>query len=228
MNSPNEMINVLYIYGYGSSPESKTCLALKELLYDANVISVGYDQTDPELGLKQLMTEARDVDLVIGSSLGGWYAMHVCARLDKPCILINPVSDYTLIPTLKHVSEGTAFYGLSIDNYKEFKLNHPLFMPTLLGDRWQVECWDSIENGTIAWLIWSDEDEVIKYEEGDSKQNMLDMFKCNISNKTIVKHGKHQLIKDELREYVVPAYEKLMTEIVTRYDNFYNKTHINP
>lgn len=226
MNNPTEMTNVLYIYGYGSSPESRTCLALKELLYDANVISVSYDQTDPELGLEQLLQEARNVDLVIGSSLGGWYAMHVCARLDKPCILINPLSDSTLIPTLKHVSEGTAFYGLSIDNYKEFKLNHPLFLQTMIGDRWQLECWDSIENGYIAWILWSDEDEVIKGQE--KEKSVPSFFKENISNKTVIKHGKHRLTNDELRQYLIPAYEKLMTEIVTRYDNFYSKTYINP
>lgn len=231
MNNPTEMINVLYIYGYGSSPESKTCLALKELLYDANVISVNYTQVWPDQGVHTLewAIEEYKIDLVIGSSLGGWYAMHVCARTDKPCILINPVSDYTLIPTLKHVAKDSSWLPTMLANYKEYKQENPLFFPTMINEsKWQLECWDSIENGYVTWILFSDNDEVIKYEEGDSKENMLDMFKHNIYNRTIVKHGNHRLATQELRKYLVPAYEKLMTEIVPKHSNFYSKTYINP
>lgn len=221
MNNPTEMINVLYIYGYGSSPESKTCLALKELLYDANVISVNYTQVWPQQGIHTLewAIEEYKIDLVIGSSLGGWYAMHVCTCTGKPCILINPVSDYTLIPTLKHVAKDSSWLPTMLANYKEYKQENPLFFPTMINEtKRQLEEWDNVENGQIAWLIWSDEDEVIKYEEGDSKENMLDMFKLNISNKSVVKHGKHRLTNDELREHFVPAYEKLMIEIVPKHN----------
>lgn len=231
MNNPNEMINVLYIYGYGSSPESKTCLALKELLYDANIICVDYPQNYPSDAVDKLenVVEKEKIDLVIGSSLGGWYAMHVCALTGKPCILINPVSDYTIIPTLKHVAKDSTLLPSMITEYTEYKHKNPLFFPTRINDTmWQLEEWDAHENGNIAWLIWSDEDEVIKYEKGDAKQNMLDMFKCNISNTSIVKHGKHHLINDELRENVVPAYEKLMTEIVPKHNDFYTKAYITP
>lgn len=207
------MTNVLYIYGYGSSPESRTCLALKEIP-NANVISVHYDQTDPEVAVSRLVDAVRErnIDLVIGSSLGGWLAMHVCARTGKPCILINPLTDYTLIPTLRYVSDGTAFYGIAIDNYREFKINHPLFFPTMIGNRWQVECWDNSENGDIAWMLLSDSDEVIKYEEDDyiyTKEHSLELMKENMSNITIVKNGKHRLTHKQLIENVMPAYEKL-------------------
>lgn len=222
------MTNVLYIYGYSSSPESRTCTALKELLNDANVMSVRYDQTDPEVGLKQLITEAANVDLVIGSSLGGWYTMHVCARLGKPCILINPVIDEALIPTLKRVSSGTSFSKRSIDKYEKFKSNHPLFMPELVDGKWYLEVWDNIENGQVSWVILSDNDEVIKYEYGVPKEIVLHTIKRNIGNNSIVKNGKHRLTYDEIKNYVIPAYNKLIMDIVPKYNNFYKKTYINP
>lgn len=222
------MTNVLYIYGYGSSPESRTCSALKELLNDANVMSVCYDQTDPEVGLKQLIGKVENVDLVIGSSLGGWYAMHVCARLSKPCILINPVSDDSLIPTLKRVSRGTSFGKLSINNYEKFKSNHPLFIPKLVDDKWHLEAWDNIENGQVSWVILSDNDEVIKYEYGVPKEIVLHTIKRNIGNNSIVKNGKHRLTYDEIKNYVIPAYNKLITDIIPKYNNFYKKVYLNP
>lgn len=222
------MANVLYIYGYGSSPESRTCSVLKELLNDANVISVCYDQTDPGVGLEQLIEKAENVDLVIGSSLGGWYTMHVCARLSKPCILINPVSDDTLIPTLKYVATGTPFTDLVIDNYKKFKSNHPLFIPKLVDNKWHLEAWDNIENGLVSWVILSDDDEVIKYEYGVSKETVLHTIKRNFGNNSIVKGGKHRLNYDEIKNYVVPAYNKLITDIVPKYNDFYKKVYLNP
>lgn len=222
------MTNVLYIYGYGSSPESRTCSVLKELLNDANVMSVCYDQTNPGVGLNQLITEAANVDLIIGSSLGGWYAMHVCARLGKPCILINPVSDNTLIPTLKYVSKGTSPGKLLIDNYKKFKSNHPLFIPKLVDSKWYLEAWDNIENGLVSWVILSDNDEVIKYEYGVPKETILNTIKRNFSNNSIVSGGKHRLTYDEIKNYVIPAYKKLIMDIVPKYNNFYKKVYLNP
>lgn len=66
---------ILYIYGYGSSPESSTCKWLKDNLPNTKVYCYKYEQADPENSIPYLcyLVEELDIDVVIGSSLGGWY-----------------------------------------------------------------------------------------------------------------------------------------------------------
>ena len=97
---------ILYIYGYGSSPESSTCKWLKNNLPNVIVYSFEYAQSDPENSIPYLcsLVEELDIDVVIGSSLGGWYAMHVASICSLPSILINPVTDSTLEKVVDYVS----------------------------------------------------------------------------------------------------------------------------
>ena len=124
---------VLYIYGYGSSPESSTCKWLKDNLPNTIVYSFEYVQSDPENSISYLcsLVEELDIDIVIGSSLGGWYAMHVASICSLPSILINPVTDSTL---------------------EQFETD----------EYWTGYRWDDAEDGYYSVLIWSDDDEVIK------------------------------------------------------------------
>lgn len=217
------MINVLYIYGYGSSPESRTYLVLKKLLHDANVISVNYNQIDLEEGINALMeaVDYNDISLVVGSSLGGWFAMNVCALMSIPCILINPLTEETLLSTLKKVAD--TWWPTLKDTYGEYINKSPLFTQVYHeDDTWSLEKWDSTENGLVAWLIWSDNDEVI------NRNRIPDTLKSNIKNITVVEGGSHRLTSSQLRKYVVPAYEKLMSELVPKYNDFYSKTYLDP
>lgn len=217
------MINVLYIYGYGSSPESRTYLVLKNLLHDVNVISVNYNQIDPEEGINTLIDAAdyNCINLVIGSSLGGWFAMNVCASMSIPCILINPLTEETLLPTLKKVSD--TWWPTLKDTYGEYINKSPLFTQVYHeDDTWSLEKWDPTENGLVAWLIWSDNDEVI------NRNRIPDTLKSNIKNITVAEGGSHRLTSSQLRKYVVPAYEKLMSELVPKYNDFYSKTYLDP
>ena len=98
---------ILYIYGYGSSPESSTYKWLKNNLPNTVVYSFGYVQSDPENSIPYLcsLVEELDIDIVIGSSLGGWYAMHVASICSLPSILINPyqyriITIFSIIPSI--------------------------------------------------------------------------------------------------------------------------------
>lgn len=217
------MTNVLYIYGYGSSPESRTCLALKEILPDANVISVNYCQYIPEEGINTLKEacNTHKIDLVIGSSLGGWFAMNVCASLSIPCIMINPLTEETLLPTLKKISGS--WWPVLKEAYTEYSNKSPLFTQVHHEDgTWSLEKWDSIENGYVSWVIWSDNDEVIGYDR------IPVTLKSNIKNISTLERGKHRLTNEQIKEYVLPAYNNLINEIIPIYNNFYSKTYINP
>lgn len=210
---------VLYIYGYGSSPESSTCKWLKNNLPNTIVYSFGYVQADPENSIPYLcsLVEELNIDIVIGSSLGGWYAMHVASICSLPSILINPVTDSTLEQVVNYVSNHDSHI---VENLVKYSKEHPLFETK---EHWTGYRWDNAENGYYSVLIWSDNDEVIINSNDISTE-----LKENFLTKCIVRNGKHQLTNEETEKYIIPYYNKLVNEIIPKVNNFYKNTMIMP
>ena len=210
---------VLYIYGYGSSLESSTCKWLKNNLPNTIVYSFIYVQTDPENSIPYLcsLVEELDIDIVIGSSLGGWYAMHVASICSLPSMLINPVTDSTLEQVVDYVSNHDSHI---VENLVKYSKEHPLFETK---EHWTGYRWDNAENGYYSVLIWSDNDEVIINSNDISTE-----LKENFLTKCIVRNGKHQLTNEEKEKYIIPYYNKLVNEIIPKVNNFYKNTMIMP
>lgn len=210
---------VLYIYGYGSSPESSTCKWLKNNLPNTIVYSFEYVQSDPENSIPYLcsLVEELDIDIVIGSSLGGWYAMHIASICSLPSILINPVIDSTLEQVVDYVSDHDSHI---VENLVKYSKEHPLFETK---EHWTGYRWDNAENGYYSVLIWSDNDEVIINSNDISTE-----LKENFLTKCIVRNGKHKLTNEEKEKYIIPYYNKLVNEIIPKVNNFYKNTMIMP
>ena len=210
---------VLYIYGYGSSPESSTYKWLKDNLPNTQVYCFKYEQSDPENSIPYLcsLVEELDIDVVIGSSLGGWYAMHIASICSLPSILINPVTDSTLEQVIAYVSNHDSHIVKSVVKYSK---EHPLFETN---EHWTGYRWDNAENGYYSVLIWSDNDEVIINSNDISTE-----LKENFLTKCIVRNGKHQLTNEEKEKYIIPYYNKLVNEIIPKVNNFYKNTMIMP
>lgn len=210
---------VLYIYGYGSSPESSTCKWLKNNLPNTIVYSFGYVQADPENSIPYLcsLVEELDIDIVIGSSLGAWYAMHIASICSLPSMLINPVTDSTLEQVVDYVSDHDSHI---VENLVKYSKEHPLFETK---EHWTGYRWDNAENGYYSVLIWSDNDEVIINSNDISPE-----LKENFLTKCIVRNGKHQLTNEEKEKYIIPYYNKLVNEIIPKVNNFYKNTMIMP
>nr|DAM31268.1 MAG TPA: putative esterase [Ackermannviridae sp.] len=210
---------VLYIYGYGSSPESSTYKWLKNNLPNTIVYSFEYVQTDPENSIPYLcsLVEELDIDIVIGSSLGGWYTMHVASICSLPSILINPVTDSTLEQVVDYVSDHDSHI---VENLVKYSKEHPLFETK---EHWTGYRWDNAENGYYSVLIWGDNDEVIINSNDISTE-----LKENFLTKCIVRNGKHQLTNEEKEKYIIPYYNKLVNEIIPKVNNFYKNTMIMP
>lgn len=86
------MKKALYIYGFNSNSNSSTKDMLNTLLkeFGYEVVSIDYDQMDPNASLDKIedYVENNNIDLVIGSSLGGFYTLCVSNNVKK--IVINP------------------------------------------------------------------------------------------------------------------------------------------
>lgn len=210
---------VLYIYGYGSSPESNTATWLKENFPNSEVYSFKYDQIHPDDSIPMLCSLAHDldIDIVIGSSLGGWYAMHVASICSLPSLIINPVTDSILKSTLELVTDNDEHI---INNLVKYSKEHPLFETK---EHWTGYRWDESEDGYYSVLVWSDDDEVIR----SGKKLPTDLSHNFLTTYTIP-NGKHQLTDVEKKNFVLPAYNKLVDEIIPKMNNFYKKTLIIP
>ena len=192
---------------------------MKNNLPNADVYSFKYEQSDPENSIPYLcsIVEELNIDIVIGSSLGGWYAMHIASICSLPSILINPVTDATLESVVDHVSNHDSHVVESLVKYSK---EHPLFETK---EHWTGYRWDNAENGYYSVLIWSDNDEVIINSNDISTE-----LKENFLTKCIVRNGKHQLTNEEKEKYIIPYYNKLVNEIIPKVNNFYKNTMIMP
>jgi len=93
------MIKILFIYGYGGSPQSKFRQLISEQLphEQFEMLSVEYPQQDCTAARAKLMEviEREQIDLVMGTSLGGFIALSLPTPLPK--IVLNPC----MLPTVE-------------------------------------------------------------------------------------------------------------------------------
>jgi predicted esterase YcpF (UPF0227 family) len=88
------MEKILYIHGYNSTPNSNTFNLLRNNLDKSKyeLQAIDYDAEDPEGAIRRIRKYALDnkIDLVIGSSLGGFITLHLYGMSR---IAINPCWD---------------------------------------------------------------------------------------------------------------------------------------
>lgn len=116
-------MNILYIHGFKASfnESSNKVTQLKTI---GNVFGYTIDYSKPFIEiLKELISFDRHIansDLIIGSSLGGFFASHVGSLTETPFVAINPSIEPK--ETLKkYLSEGTIKEDI-IESYRSFNL----------------------------------------------------------------------------------------------------------
>lgn len=86
------MKRILFIYGFGGSPESTFCRLIREALpkNEYEVLCPNYPQDDVEASISFLedFLEKEHCDLVMGTSLGGFFAL--CLSTSLPRVVLNP------------------------------------------------------------------------------------------------------------------------------------------
>lgn len=86
---------VIYIHGYGSSGLTETAQNLKRILANEfQVVAPTYDASRPDMGLAILETtfmllQARS-PIVVGTSLGGFFANYLSRKFNVPAVIVNP------------------------------------------------------------------------------------------------------------------------------------------
>jgi len=107
-------MNILYIHGFKSQfkEQSEKVQALKTL---GNVFGVTLDYTNTfdeikNTLLKFVLDKDMDIELIVGTSLGGYYASIIGASAGVPFVAINPVVDPVLTLS-KYIGDGFTFTG---------------------------------------------------------------------------------------------------------------------
>lgn len=161
------MGKILYLHGFGSCGEGNKSKALKSYFGEENVVSpdLPYAPLDAIDYVDSLLKKG-EIDTLIGSSLGGFYATYFAEKYAMKAILLNPSTQpwNTLAP---HVGWQKRFCDEEVFEFKSAYLTQ---LKTL-----EVE----VNKGSYLVLLQS-EDEVLDYTKAQSLYNM---------HKVIVEYG---------------------------------------
>ncbi|ODC02450.1 hypothetical protein BFW38_01715 [Terasakiispira papahanaumokuakeensis] len=97
---------LIYLHGFASSPQSTKAVALGQWLQqhttglDYQVPALSIDPAEAFAQAETLIAEAPGETALVGSSLGGFYALHLCIQHSVPAALVNPaMHPDRLLPT---------------------------------------------------------------------------------------------------------------------------------
>lgn len=108
-------MKILNIHGYKGSAKNSAYEALTALGHEAASPELDYDMLLPDETLEILLCEAGEcgAEMLVGSSLGGFYAAVMSVRLGLPAVLVNPcLMPFLHLPRLGYVGEIRPFIKL--------------------------------------------------------------------------------------------------------------------
>ena len=184
--------NVIYLHGYGSSSLSGTSSYLRKKMTDVNVWAPDIP-VDPAEALPFLKNYCKEhqAHLVIGTSMGGMYAMQLC---DYPRICVNPA--FRMSQQTDILQVGTfPYFQPTADGRTHFTIT-----PQIVEHFRQMEehLFDGItpENRRLCWGFFAD---------GDTTVNCRDEFIEHFGEwHARVFHGTHRMNEEVVREVIIP------------------------
>ncbi|MDO6678430.1 MULTISPECIES: YqiA/YcfP family alpha/beta fold hydrolase [unclassified Shewanella] len=123
-------MNILYIHGFGSQfDETSDKINLLNTIGSVVGITIDYTKSSEsiEKALKEFSSQ-ESIDLIVGTSLGGYWANRIGSKIGVPFVSINPaISPKTSLA--KYVGQGITYFGEPylltkevIENYSDFLL----------------------------------------------------------------------------------------------------------
>jgi len=191
------MEKALYIHGLGGSGTGSSAANVRKALegiYD--VVANTYNHLDPLETFAKIKEDAENVDVIIASSLGAFYALSLDTI--KPILVLNPcVCPKKVIPGLLREDQKKDY-----DEEKCF-------------EEWDIleEGWADIdsENCAMRFAVFSDKDEYFSFEK-----EFIENFKnlhYGLKNTKFI-NGTHEIAKhtDQLKQ-AFSAFFKYLAEL---------------
>ena len=185
------MKTIVYFHGYGSSCRSNSATCLVKNLPEYNVIApdIPVDPAEALPFLKSYCAKNK-VDLIIGTSMGGMYAMQLT---DYPRICVNPalhmsrLSDVLMVGTFERfqpTADGMTLFTITEEVIQHFQ-------------EMEQHMFDGInsENQSLCWGFFAD---------GDTLVNCKEEFAQHFTQVADF-HGEHRMNNAVIRDVIIPA-----------------------
>lgn len=192
-------MKIIYFHGFGSSGASGTVEILRNMLPNDTVIAPDIPLDPLEaLPFLQNLCKEEQVDLVIGTSMGGMYA-HQMKGFWRICV--NPALNMSTMSGAMKTGVHK-FYNRRKDNQKEFRVTRELIQHHNMVERQQFKTITD-EDKEKTFGLFGINDPVVK---------TYDLFHKHYPNATRFE-GEHRLNDKVLRKVVLPLVEELRPKI---------------
>jgi predicted esterase YcpF (UPF0227 family) len=172
---------ILYVHGFGSCGDSTKTRLLKSYFGEAHVLSPDLP-VEPDAAIEFLtgLIEENEITLLVGSSLGGYYATFLAKRYALEAVLINPsVKPYE---TLEHC--------LGINRF--WCSGEPFEWKAAYLDQLRRYDTDDLRDMPALMVLLQTGDEVLDYKEAAQKYRDFDV--------TVEEGGNHRF--ENLADYL--------------------------
>lgn len=108
-------MKILNIHGYKGNSCNSAFSALKNSGFETVSPQIDYDKLEPEIILQNFCREIDDnkINLIVGTSLGGFYAAILSVRKNIPVILVNPcLMPFVYLPRLGYSGDIKPYINL--------------------------------------------------------------------------------------------------------------------
>lgn len=116
---------IINIHGYNSTGENSKFQFLKSIFPDETIISptLPFNPKETVEQLRSIILKQKEKILVVGSSLGGFYAYYIAARFSLDVCLINPslIPFVNLVDKMLEESQSELKDTISIEQLKELR-----------------------------------------------------------------------------------------------------------
>ena len=187
-------MNILYIHGLSSSGSTHTVFTLRQLLPHDHVVAPDMPM-DPDEAVALLWhcVKEEQIDLVIGTSMGGMFAQKMRGYHK---IIVNPAFHVSeLMRTQLGVHE---FFNPRQDGVQQFEITEALCDKYLQLETPQFEGIDDAERD-ITYGLFGTEDELV---------NCQDEYKAHYDHFITFK-GEHRLNEGVIKNHLVPLIEEI-------------------
>ena len=178
--------NALYIHGFMGNPEGGTFKTLKKTLKNWNIHSISFPDLHTDVKKTQRLIRAccksKNIDVLIGASLGAFYVLQYKDTIDK--LVINPC----LYPSIE------------IPKLKDRTTGNPIILSEkALSNFRKMEKYETIpeEQKLRIFGIFAKDDELFHFKEAFDK--LFCYKKCNIQNSILI-NGHHSIEEEYLTE----------------------------
>ena len=194
------MKKILYIHGFGSAGSTGTATIMRNLLYEKDVRVISPDvPTSPAEALPFLKSfvEQEQPDLIIGTSMGGFYAEQL--RGYKR-ILVNPSFHMARLLTFRGLG-NYEFQNKRQDGTDKFKVDKQMIAEFKEIEKLSFKGLTAEDKGNV-WGMFGRNDPTVHTQDDYTKVYGKDHF--------IIFEGEHRLNDKILKHDVLPIINKIL------------------